>query len=83
MGLPYKAEWVGWGCFNHGVYRFQLDLETEFEIAVDGSTLCVHADEGGKTRFAHACLDGAHEVRVLLPHWSCSQTFTMEVYRIR
>ena len=83
MGLPYKAEWTGWGCFNHGVYRFQLDLKTEFEILIDGKRLCIHSAEDGGVRFAHACLDGDHEVRVVLPHWSCKQNFAMDVYRIR
>lgn len=83
LALPYKAEWVGWGCFNHGVYRFQLSLETPFEIIIDDVPRCVHAGDDGKVQFAHACLDGEHEVRIVLNAWSCKQDFVMDVYRIR
>jgi hypothetical protein len=81
--LPYTAEWIGWGCFNHGVYRFQFELETDFEVEVDCKPLCVHASDDGKTQFAHACLDCEHEVRVRLKAWTCEQDFKMDVYRIR
>jgi hypothetical protein len=83
LHIPYKAEWIGWGCFNHGVYRFQFALGNRFEIQVDGKPLCVHASKDGMTQFAHACLDGEHQVRVELPCWTCDQEFAMDVYRIR
>jgi hypothetical protein len=83
LHIPYKAEWIGWGCFNHGVYRFQFNLTTPFEVYVDGKMLCVHASEDGTTQFAHACLECEHEVRVVLPGWTCEQDFLMDVYRIR
>jgi hypothetical protein len=83
LGLPYKAEWVGWGCFNHGVYRFQFTLKTPFEIIIDDVPRCVHIGEDGKSRFAHACLDGEHEVRIVLHEWTCKQDFVIDVYRIR
>lgn len=83
LHLPYAAEWVGWGCFNHGVYRFQFGFASAFEVFVDGKVLCVHASVDGKTRFAHACLDGDHEVRVVLSAWTCAQVFDMDIYRIR
>ena len=83
LRIPYKAEWIGWGCFNHGVYRFQFGLKTPFEIYVDGKPLCVHASADGATKFAHACLDCEHEVRVILCNWTCDQDFAMDVYRIR
>jgi hypothetical protein len=83
LHLPYGAEWVGLGCFNHGVYRFQFGFASPFEIFVDGEALCVHTSPDGKTRFAHACLDGDHEVRVALSAWTCAQVFDMDVYRIR
>lgn len=83
LQLPYTAEWLGLGCFNHGVYRFQFALDIPFEVLVDGKTLCVHSSEDGETQFAHACLDGEHEVRVVLTNWTCRKTFRMDVYRIR
>ncbi len=83
LHLPYAASWCGWGCFNHGVYRFQFGIESPFEVKVDGECLCVHASDDGQTRFAHACLDGEHEVCVVLSAWTCAQTFDMDVYRIR
>lgn len=83
LHLPYAAVWCGWGCFNHGVYRLQFGIESPFEVKVDGEPLCVHASDDGKTRFAHACLDGEHEVCVVLSAWTCAQTFDMDVYRIR
>ncbi|MBA3811770.1 MAG: hypothetical protein H0X27_09065 [Caulobacteraceae bacterium] len=83
LDLPYCASWCGVGCFNHGVYRFQFGIQSPFEISVDGEPLCVHASDDGATRFAHACLDGEHEVCVTLSAWSCAQTFLMDAYRIR
>lgn len=83
INLPYRAEWCGIACCNHGVYRFQFDLDVDFTVFVDGEELCVHADESGHTRFAHACLDGEHDVRVVLEGWTCRQKFVMDVYRIR
>jgi hypothetical protein len=83
MNLPYRAEWLGTGCFNHGVYRFQFDLEVGFAVFVDGEPLCVHSDEKSGMEFAHACLDGEHSVQVILEGWTCQQEFRMDVYRIR
>lgn len=83
LQIPYTAEWVGCGCFNHGVYRLQFELGVEFEVLIDGKPVCVHASDDGKTRFAHACLGGEHTVRVVLQRWTCKQVFRMDVYRIR
>lgn len=83
LALPYKAEWSATGCFNHGVYRFQFILDTPFELFIDGEARCLHTAEDGATRFAHACLDGDHEVRVVLPEWTCRKEFVFDVYRIR
>ncbi|HNU11575.1 MAG TPA: hypothetical protein PKJ45_09460 [Rubrivivax sp.] len=83
LHLPYTAEWVGLGCFNPGVYRLQFDLPIEFEIFVDCKPLCVHAAAEGNVRFAHACLGGDHEVRVVLHGWTCKMVFEIDVYRIR
>lgn len=83
LHLPYSAEWIGLGCFNHGVYRLQFAIGTPFEVEVDCEPLCVHASADGATQFAHACLEGEHEVRVKLDAWTCEQSFNMDVYRIR
>jgi hypothetical protein len=83
LHIPYTAEWVGQGCFNHGVYRLQFALGVDFEVLVDGESLCVHASADGKVKFAHACLCGEHEVRVVLKGWTCKMVFEMDVYRIR
>jgi hypothetical protein len=83
MNLPYRAEWLGTGCFNHGVYRFQFDLAVAFAVFVDGEALCVHTDEKSGTEFAHACLEGEHSVQVILEGWTCQMEFGMDVYRIR
>jgi hypothetical protein len=83
INLPYRAEWCGIACCNHGVYRFQFDLNVSFNVFVDGEELCIHTDEKGETRFAHACLDGEHKICVVLEDWTCRQKFGMDVYRIR
>lgn len=83
IDLPYRAAWRGIGCFNHGVYRFELAPGTEFAIFVDDEALCVHEDAASGTRFAHACLHGEHAVRIELDAWSCRKQFKMDVYRIR
>jgi hypothetical protein len=83
LRLPYTAEWKGWGCFNHGVYRLQFELGVAFEAFIDGKPLCLHASDDGKIQFAHACLHDEHEVCVVLKRWTCDQVFRMDVYRIR
>ena len=83
LQIPYTAQWVGCGCFNHGVYRLQFELGVEFEVLIDDKAVCVHASDDGKTKFAHACLGGEHTVCVVLHRWTCRQVFRMDVYRIR
>jgi hypothetical protein len=83
LHIPYTAEWIGWGCFNHGVYRFQFNMKTPIEIYVDGKILCVHFSDDETTQFAHACLECEHQIRVVLAGWTCEQNFSMDVYRIR
>ena len=83
LRLPYPAVWTGWGCFNHGIYRFQFDLPVSFEISVDGKPLCLHDADIGGIKFAHACLEGEHEIKVKVESWTCDKQFIMDVYRIR
>ena len=45
LRIPYPAVWTGIGCFNAGVYRFQLCLPVPFRIFVDGEELCLHKAE--------------------------------------
>lgn len=42
LRIPYSAVWRGVGCFNPGVYRFQLQLPTPFRLLVDGKAFCLH-----------------------------------------
>jgi hypothetical protein len=83
LKIPYPAQWTGWGCFNHGVYRFQFKLDTPFRVTVDGESLCLHAGADENTQFAHACLCGEHEVTVSVEGWTCDKAFIMDVYRLR
>ncbi|MDB5671595.1 MAG: hypothetical protein JWO25_2554 [Alphaproteobacteria bacterium] len=86
IDIPYRAEWIGLGCFNHGVYRFEISLSCDFAIFVDGRELCVQKDEQedeGNIRYVHACLCGDHEVKIILEAWHCRKQFQMDVYRIR
>jgi hypothetical protein len=83
LRIPYPAVWKGVGCFNKGVYRFQLALPTDFSISVDGRKLCLHdADEEG-IKMAHACLCGEHVVKVEIEKWICDYEFLMDVYQLR
>lgn len=47
LRIPYPAVWTGIGCFNAGVYRFQICLPVPFKLFVDGEELCLHDAENG------------------------------------
>lgn len=83
LRLPYPAVWRGLGCFNHGVYRFQLKLPSEFTLTIDGKPLCLHESSEKGVMLAHACLEGDHVVAVEIEEWRCDSEFVMDVYRIR
>jgi hypothetical protein len=84
LRLPYPAVWEGLGCFNPGIYRFQFQLATAFELFVDGEELCLHEADGDEGIYmAHACLGGEHEIRVELAQWTCDYEFVMDVYQLR
>jgi hypothetical protein len=83
LHIPYAAVWKGYGCFNHGVYRFQIGVSCSFNISLDGEPLCVHASDDPAVKFAYACLCGEHEVCVELDGWTCDQDFVFDVYRLR
>lgn len=84
LRLPYPAVWEGLGCFNPGIYRFQFELATDFELFIDGEEQCLHDAEGAEhVKIAHACLGGEHEIRVEMEEWTCDYDFVMDVYQLR
>lgn len=83
LRIPYPATWIGLGCFNPGVYRFQFQLPGKFSVLVDGEELCLHDSEVEGIKFAHACMGGEHEVTVRLEAWTCEDDFLMDIYQIR
>ena len=83
LNLPYRAAWIGYGCFNHGVYRIQIVTDRDLTILVDDEEICTHTDKDGDTIFGHACLDGDHELRIVFENWTCKAKFDIDVYRIR
>lgn len=83
LRLPYPARWCGHGCFNAGVYRFQVRLASDYTVTVDGEEICLH-DAGGGVKLGHACIEGGcHEVCVAIEEWTCDSDFVMDVYRLR
>lgn len=83
LGIPYTAVWRGLGCFNRGVYRFQIQAPAGVKVTLDGRHLCLyHSDQSG-TVFAYACVEGDHEVRIEIERWTCGATFDLDVYRLR
>jgi hypothetical protein len=83
LRLPYPAVWRGLACFNEGVYRFQLNLPSEFALKVDGAELPLHESDSAGVQLAHACLEGDHEVTVEIAEWRCDYEFVMDVFRLR
>lgn len=83
MHLPYPAIWRGLGCFNHGVYRFQLRLPSSFKITVDGRELCLLDSDPVGSKMAHACLHDLCEVVIEIEQWTCDSEFILDVYRLR
>jgi hypothetical protein len=83
LRIPYRAEWKGCGCFNHGVYRFEMTAPEGCTIDLDGKQLCVYDSGEEGVWIAYACLDGDHCVTVVIPHYVCDTEFDLDVYRIR
>ncbi len=83
LNLPYRAAWIGMGCFNHGVYRIQIKTVLTLTVLVDGEPICLHTGLKPSLIFGHACLDGDHELQVVIENWKCSAEFDIDVYRIR
>ena len=83
LNIPYTAAWHGYGCFNHGVYRFQFTLENTFRVMVDGKELCLYDSSMHPAKLAYACLEGDHHVVVEIEGWTCKMNYAMDVYRVR
>lgn len=84
LRIPYPAEWVGFGCFNHGVYRFQLVAPAGSEIFIDGEAVCLFpAGEDDRVVVGYACVEGDHCVTVQIPEYVCDTDFDLDVFRVR
>jgi hypothetical protein len=83
LRIPYAAVWKGMGCFNEGVYRFEIQVGTCIVLRVDGEVLCLYDAPDKLTKLAYACLGGHHDVTVELEAWTCDKVLTMDVYRVR
>ncbi len=83
LRIPYPAQWIGLGCFNHGVYRFQLTAPPDATLRVGGDEICLYATADDGTRAGYACVDGDALVTVEIPAYTCDTEFDLDVYRIR
>ena len=83
LRIPYPAEWIGQGCFNHGVYRFQLTAPTGSVVLVDDEAICLFPAGDGGVVAGHACLEGDHVVTVQIPEYVCDTEFDLDVFRVR
>jgi hypothetical protein len=83
LKLPYTAIWKGLGCFNHGVYRFQINQPVGVKLIVCCEKRCIYQSDDKATSFGYACVHGDCEVIVELEDWTCDKDFQMDVYRIR
>lgn len=83
LRIPYTAIWKGLGCFNRGVYRFQINQPSGVKLVVCHEKRCIFQSDDKTTSFAYACIHGDCEVIVELEDWTCDKDFQMDVYRIR
>jgi hypothetical protein len=83
LGIPYTAVWRGHGCFNHGVYRFQIQAPAGVAVCLDDKVLCLYGTGTPGIHCAYACVEGDHELSVEVTDWTCSATFEIDAYRIR
>lgn len=81
--IPYTAVWKGYGCFNHGVYRFQINQAYGVKLVVCGEKRCLYLSDDKTALFGYACVHGDCEVLVELEDWTCNKNFQIDVYRIR
>jgi len=83
LHIPYTALWKGLGCFNHGVYRFQINQPSGVKLVVCCEKRCLYPSDDKTTCLGYACIHGDCEVVVELEDWTCDKDFQMDVYRIR
>lgn len=83
LRIPYRAEWRGCGCFNPGIYRFEITGPAGCTIHVDGEELCLYDSGAADVRIAYHCLGGDHCVTIVIPDYVCDTVFDLRVYRIR
>lgn len=83
LRIPYPAQWIGFACFNHGVYRFQVTAPPETTLQVDDEPLCLYDAGTDGVLVGYACLDEDHTVTVEIPAYTCDTDFELDVYRIR
>ena len=83
LRIPYTAVWRGYGCFNHGVYRFQINQTHGVKLVVCGEKRCLYPSTEKADLFGYACVHGDCEVVVELEGWTCDKDFQIDVYRIR
>jgi hypothetical protein len=83
LRIPYTAVWRGYGCFNHGVYRFQINQTCGVKLVVCGEKRCLYPSTDKTALFGYACVHGDCEVIVELEDWTCDKDFQIDVYRIR
>lgn len=84
LRIPYTASWIGYGCFNPGVYRIQLTSTPGSVVRVDGEEICLYdSGDGTGAVSGYACLKGHHGVVVEIPEYVCDTDFDLDVYRIR
>ena len=83
LHIPYTAIWKGLGCFNRGVYRFQINQSSGVKLTVCGEKRCIYQSDDKTVSFGYACIHGDCEVLVELENWTCDKDFEIDVYRVR
>lgn len=83
LRIPYPAKWRGLGCFNRGVYRFQVTLAGSYTVLVDGVELCLFDTETPDVKVGYACMEGDHWLILEVDEWTCDSDFQLDAYRIR
>jgi len=83
LGIPYTAIWCAHGCFNHGVYRFQITTPAAARLKLDDRVLCLYSTGEAGIQCGYACVEGDHQVCVEIEDWTCGANFGFDAYRIR
>jgi hypothetical protein len=83
LRIPYPARWCGHGCFNHGVYRFQLTAPAGSTLQVNERAVCLYDTGTPGVCAGYACIEGDQVVTVEIPAYTCDTEFDLDVYRIR